>query len=516
MLLSRVWCVERATMVRGTSTPVTQPTWAPGEWWSLVCRTVACRPRFVCEASTGACTADTIRVHMLRSVDFQIVESSPAAEVSQCTTPLEDAQAGRMLCEVLAATEAIQPTFGHSLGNTWLAAPESGLGSFDGCNFTSPASWRQCVGSNIAKQAVLLVERAPHLLLNAGLMEYLSKSNLDDPVDFESKCCVPGTVGQWGGNDTCVPDVQTQCIQEYYTEWGKVRNACIQCWICVPSRHDRMLAVTHIPPAHLALPNATAEQVFMDAGVRSFFFGQSRLTGGGRGCNIDGTGCSRVSAAGAAGFGVVLGNLKAYAVDRSYGSVWFGPQAASGFELANGTELADWVYGAQHLHSRQQWLVQPFGVNGTSPQYGPQWYGGGDTHDANRVNNAKALPVMLDFDNFSGDEDRPDDIRRLSSWPNATRSQFVQTLWHIARLYSPSVTVSVPMSKAAGGNWPAFSQPQGQCWSGAWGDRADGLYFGVYSCGLVNATARLFLGPEQPSVEQVSRLFRAASHPLSG
>lgn len=212
-----------------------------------------------------------------------------------------------------------------------------------------------------------------------------------------------------------------------------------------------------------------------------------------------------MSTAGAEGFAVVLHNLKAYAAAKGYEPVWFGPQAASGFELANGTELADWVYGAQHLHARERWLVQPFGVNGSAPALGPQWYGGGDPHDGNRVNNANALPVMLDFDNFSGDEDRPDDIRRLSSWPNSTRSQFVRTLWHVARLYNPRVTVSVPMSKAAVGNWAGFAQPQGQCWSGAWG-QADGLYFGAVSCGLLNVTAELFRGPEQPSVSQVRAL----------
>ena len=52
-------------------------------------------------------------------------------------------------------------------------------------------------------------------------------------------------------------------------------------------------------------------KAYLDAGVRAFFFGQSRLTGGGRACDADGSGCSRVSAAGAAGFAKVLRNLKA-------------------------------------------------------------------------------------------------------------------------------------------------------------------------------------------------------------
>jgi hypothetical protein len=121
-------------------------------------------------------------------------------------------------------------------------------------------------------------------------MEFLSQSNLDEPSDENfQKCCVKGTRGQWGANTTCVPDVTSMCVQNYYTEWGKV---------------------------------------YMDAGIRAFFFGQSRLTGSGRGCDPDGTGCSRVSLAGVAGFKIVLTNLKAYALTTGYGQVYFGPQVS--------------------------------------------------------------------------------------------------------------------------------------------------------------------------------------------
>ena len=253
--------------------------------------------------------------------------------------------------------------------------------------------------------------------------------------------------------------MRSKCVQDYYTSWGLI---------------------------------------YLDAGVRAFFFGQSRLTGGGRGCAPDGSGCSRVATAGAAGFEVVLQNLKAHAVQKGYGQVFFGPQAASGFQLENGTELADWTYGAQHLYASQNWLVQPFSIAGSPPLTRSQWYGSTDTHDANRVNNENGIPVLLDFDNYSGDEDRPDDIRRLSSWPNSTRAAFVRTLWHTLRLYNPRASLSLPMSKSAGGNWPAFTQPQGQCWSGRWGGN-DGLYFGAVSCGIVNVTADLFAQPEQPT-----------------
>ena len=410
---------------------------------------------------------------MQRSVDYQIVETVNVDELSHCSSddPLNDARAGRMLCEILYATQIIQPTFGHSLGNTWLTrSPANGNGSIDSCTYNTASGWRECVGRNVAKQTTLLLARAPHLLFTAGLMEFLHRANLDNSPNTTTfkQCCIANTIGQWGSNETCVPDVQTRCVQEYYVAWGKV---------------------------------------YLDAGIRAFFFGQARLTAGGRSCNKDGTGCSRVSVKGATGFFNVITRLQSYADTKGYGDIFFGPQAASGFELDNGTEIAHWAYGAQHLFARDGWLVQPFGVNGTAPSRSVQWYGAGDLHDANRLNNANGLPVLVDFDNFSGEEDKPDDIRRLSSWSNNTRSQFVKTLWHTMRVYNSRVTVSIPLSKAAGGNWPAFHQSQ--CWSGGASGSAsgsgDGIYFGAVSCGLLNVTKEIFLGPDTYSVPQVLR-----------
>ena len=51
----------------------------------------------------------------------------------------------------------------------------------------------------------------------------------------------------------------------------------------------------------------------------------------------------------------------------------------------------------RQLHASGGWLVQPFSVNGTEPSTGPQWYGSGDFHDANRVNNKRQIPILLDF-----------------------------------------------------------------------------------------------------------------------
>ena len=50
----------------------------------------------------------------------------------------------------------------------------------------------------------------------------------------------------------------------------------------------------------------------------------------------------------------------------------------------------------RQLHASGGWLVQPFSVNGTEPSAGPQWYGSGDFHDANRVNNKRQIPILLE------------------------------------------------------------------------------------------------------------------------
>lgn len=175
----------------------------------------ACRHGFACSMSTGACAADDIATHLLRSVDYQIVETKDTKEATTCRSPREDAADGKMLCEVMHATAAIQPTFGHSLGNTWETAPVSQHGIIDSCNFTTAQGWRECIGANVGRQAALLTARSPHLLISAGeteilpydfqscatlgLMEFLAQSNLDDSsqANFE-KCCKKGTIGQWG------------------------------------------------------------------------------------------------------------------------------------------------------------------------------------------------------------------------------------------------------------------------------------------------------------------------------
>ena len=58
----------------------------------------ACHDGFFCENSTGSCVSANISLHLLRSVDYQIVESTPAIESLNCSrNPSTDASAGKML-----------------------------------------------------------------------------------------------------------------------------------------------------------------------------------------------------------------------------------------------------------------------------------------------------------------------------------------------------------------------------------------------------------------------------------
>ena len=74
----------------------------------------ACRTGFTCSPSTGSCAAPALATHLMRSVDYQIVQNVPAIEAATCgDDPLADAMAGKMVCEVMHATKATQPTFGE-------------------------------------------------------------------------------------------------------------------------------------------------------------------------------------------------------------------------------------------------------------------------------------------------------------------------------------------------------------------------------------------------------------------
>ena len=269
-----------------------------------LCDVGACRAGFSCLGAS--CRAPSLAAHLLRAADLQIVESVPAAQLGECSdSQAADVARGLMLCDVWHSVRAAQPAFGHILGNTWLLFGQSGPGAGAApCN-ASAAAWRACVGANIGAQVAALQAEAPELLLSGGLMEFLDVANLDSAADFPAGVCRPGSQGAWGGNSTCVPDVTLPAAQAYYIAWGTA---------------------------------------FLDAGIRAIFFGQARLTGGAAPGGVD-----DVSPAGAAGFAAVIGALRAHAAARGYGDVFFGPQAAAAITLRNGTNIADWVYGAQHL-----------------------------------------------------------------------------------------------------------------------------------------------------------------------
>ena len=62
-----------------------------------------CAEGFACEPSTGACAAPDLATHLLRSVDYQIVETVIASEAAECSPddPAADAFAGAISIDVL-------------------------------------------------------------------------------------------------------------------------------------------------------------------------------------------------------------------------------------------------------------------------------------------------------------------------------------------------------------------------------------------------------------------------------
>ena len=318
-----------------------------------------CPDGFRCLDDVNACQADDIWEHLSGAADFQMLEPVPVGEAQACSGDAAvDAARGLMLCEMLSLANRSKPRFGHGLGSTWHTAPATRRGEVDGCTFSTAAGWRACIGANLGRLRALLQAVAPDAMFSGGLFEYLAESNVDGDRSAFEACCKPGTIGKWGSSSTCVPDITSAGAQGYYEAWGRT---------------------------------------FLDAGIRAIFFGQARLTGGGRPCRSDGTGCSRVSAAGVTGFAKVVRALRLYATSKGYGHVYFAPQAASGFEGPDGEELAEWVYGAQHLFASGRHLLQPLGVAGRLPALAPQWYGTGDFHDANRLNAANGLPIREIF-----------------------------------------------------------------------------------------------------------------------
>ena len=164
------------------------------------------------------------------------------------------------------------------------------------------------------------------------------------------------------------------------------------------------------------------------------------------------------------------------------------------------SDAADFVIGAQHLQGIGEDLVQPLAPSGSALP-GAGWHGTEsyiaqfDWHDANRLNNQNTacrngLPVVLEFDNFSGQKYLLDDIRRLAATPNASRTQLLTNLWRHLPLYNPRASLSIPIIKAM----PFFSG-QTQCFTpiasgtAGWGPPA---VFGAVSCNVVAPAVQLF------------------------
>ena len=414
-----------------------------------VCDISACRFGFSCQ--TNSCRGDSISAHLPRAADYQIVESVPSSQFDNCSSShAEDVNSGYMLCDVLHSTRQTKPTFGHILGNTWVSFGFGPNATHPECS-SSPKAWRNCFGENIGAQVRAFQGESPEILFSGGLMEFLTSLNVDYPENYPEGYCINGTVGQWGDNSTCVPDVTLPLAQEYYIDWGRK---------------------------------------FLDAGIRAIFFGQADLTGGHAGQGADG-----VSPEGAIGFSVVINTLKAYASISGYGDVYFAPQASAGIILPNGTQIADWVYGAQHLQPQRNgtFLTLPLLKNGS---YVWNQYGPGDQHDASRHNSgasingdADALPTVLDYDNFSSDPNVYDDVRRLASWPNATRAALVSNHYRWMRAYSGgNAVISIPITK-----WLAVPQ-QCQCFNTGsidiWG--AGNIYFSAFSCNILDVMVELW------------------------
>eukprot|EP00039_Didymoeca_costata_P027775 m.19163 g.19163 ORF g.19163 m.19163 type:complete len:630 (-) comp6501_c0_seq1:41-1930(-) len=394
-----------------------------------------------------------LAMHMAKSTFMQQAALySPPSELSNCSAdPEDDAHHARVLCDVFHATKEIQPGVLHELGNTWLSRDPSQSGP---CGVNA-STWRSCLSANLKIISDKLRTVSPASLFSGGLMEYLYQDNLDNATEFID-ACIPGSIGQWGNNKTCIPNIAgSPQAREYYIHMG---------------------------------------MAFLDAGCTLLFFGQARLTGGGVG-DVS----SAVSPAGALGFQHVITAIRSYASSQGYGPIYFGAQAACCIKPSGGDDLIDFVYGAQHLqpvaHAPYPMLIQPLSRQSPAflkPQSSPPWpwlYGNGDWHDANLINNENGKLVVLDFDNWSGSPSIPDDIRTLACLPDNIRAQAVSNLYHHLSNYNPRASVSIPLSKClAGTTCPNIGNIQ--CAGNL--SFPGGVYFSANACNIITMAKELF------------------------
>jgi hypothetical protein len=436
-----------------------------------------CGPGFTCHSLpvAGCRSEQGFAGHAAKAAGFELIASVPASQFRNCTPDAgADAAAGKLLCEAQHATKLLQPTLAIHFSTTWLhVSNEKGQpcdpdlepsGSNNVCRgCATAAAYRQCFTKNLKAVVTAMVSASPKMLVQCDLAEALYCDTaqgqgcmLDDPSDFtETRACQPGSMNKWGPG-SCVPNIRSASGRQFYSAWGKSQ---------------------------------------LDAGCKALYWGEARMIGGSDVNNSAALPNSCVSHAGSLGFAAVINELRSYATAQGYGPTYYGPQAACGFPLPNGTDVADFVIGAQHLQGIGEDLVAPLAPSGSAlpgagwrgtESYISQW----DWHDANRVNNKNELPVVLEFDNFSGQKYLLDDIRRLAATPNASRAQLLTNLWRHLPLYNPRASLAIPIIKAL-----ALFPDQSQCYTpitsgtAGWGPPA---VFGAISCDIVAPAATLF------------------------
>ena len=404
-----LWAVLLPVARSGAASPPSAIRCINGSHIAILDGAVAsCGRGFTCHSlPVASCRSDRgFAGHSAKAAGYELIASVPASQLQTCTADAAaDAAAGKILCEAQHATRLLQPTLAIHFSTTWLHVSNHSGAPCDpdlepadsnnvcrGCR--TAETYRQCFTQNLKQVVSAMVSVSPQMLVQCDLAEALYCDTaqgqgcmLDDPSDFaEDKACQPGSMGKWGPG-SCVPNIRSPAGQRFYRTWGKSQ---------------------------------------LDAGCKALYWGEARMIGGSDVNNTAKLPTSCVSHAGSVGFAAVIGQLRSYATASGYGHTYYGPQAACGFPLPNGTDVADFVIGAQHLQGIGEDLVQPLAPSGSAlPAAG--WRGTasyitqGDWHDANRLNNKNGLPVVLEFDNFSGQKYLLDDIRRLAATPNASR-----------------------------------------------------------------------------------------------
>ena len=299
---------------------------------------VACGIGFSCAPlPIPSCISEQgVAGHTPKAAGYEIIASMPALQLGLCTeNATDDASKGKNLCEAWHATKMMKPTFGIHFSSTWGRVsnvsdapcdpdlePAGSNNICRGCK--TGLEYRQCWSKNLKNLSSAMISQSPKLMLQCDLAEIIycddHACNLDNPSDFaEGRACIKGSMGKWGPG-TCVPDVRTAQGQAYFVDWGKA---------------------------------------YLDGGCRALYWGEARMIGG------QAPNSSCVSALGSAGFAAVIVALRDYASASGYGPTFYGPQAACGFPLANGTDVADFVIGAQHLQGNGDQVLCARGFGGT-------------------------------------------------------------------------------------------------------------------------------------------------------